>query len=130
MRRSFSKLNISIMEEQISAQTYLEVADALQQDIDNITANTDKLFLPILGDLQRSLGLSPEAKVLQEQVGLLEERASEAIILLNILALLNDTREEDFAVHPLLKEQMRMQVQPFLKYYRKQPKKSEKEELE
>lgn len=104
-----------------SAEEYYEVADFIQRELEKITADSQKLMIPVIGTPQHFTQVASQTRILSQQISLLEERGREAISILNALAPLAPVNVEEYSkisFSSILQEQIIQQVEPFVKYFK------------
>jgi hypothetical protein len=107
------------MEIELDAKAYRDIANFLEQELEELTSyaeNLESLFVPVVGGLQYFSRPAPEISALGQQLGLLQDQASEAIEIFKTLAFTAETKDK-FPMHPLLIKQLQAQVFLYIDYY-------------
>ncbi len=111
------------MEKLLTAKEYQGIIEFFETELEAFAKDADelsKIFIPVIGNLQSFPRPSQEARILEEQLGLLKERVMEAVAILNTLVVIAKFKEQTkgkLPLHRLLEEHLRAQVQPFVDYY-------------
>ncbi len=113
------------MEQQLDAGEYRKIANRLEKDLEELLAyseSIERISVPVVGNLQIFPRLSPEIRTLGQQLSLAQDKANEAIEILNTLAELDEAEKRgDKAISPvppILIAHMEANVMAFIDRYR------------
>ncbi len=123
------------MEQQLDPETYRKIANRIEKDLDELIAyseRVERISVPVVGNLQIFPRLSPEMRILGQQLSFAQEKANEAIDILNTLADLkeaeNNGDKEIAPVPKLFKAQLEDQVKTLTEFYTSNGQQPEKKE--
>ncbi len=111
------------MEKLLTVKEYEDVIQFFETELEAFTKDSDelsKIFIPVIGNLQSFPQPSQEAKILEDQLDLLEERVMESVTILKTLVVIAKAKEQTknkLPLHRLLEEHLKMQVKPYVDYY-------------
>lgn len=112
------------METKLDAEAYRAIAMKIENDLQELieySERVEEVSVPVVGNLYVFPRLSPEIRTLEQQISLAQEKANEAIAILNTLAELKDAKKRGNDViaraPALLITQMESQVESFIKLY-------------